>query len=114
ETEELLLVPAAKRTPSQRNQLLRHYLSIAPELAGEREALKKLREQMPAYPTTLVLAERPPDNPRATTIHRRGEFLQPAEPVEPNVLSVLPSLPKKAPHNRLIFARWLVDQRNPL
>jgi hypothetical protein len=114
EIEELLLVPAAKRTPSRRDQLLRHYLSIAPELAGEREAIKKMREQIPAYPTTLVLAERPPDNPRSTTIHRRGEFLQPAEPVEPNVLSVLPSLAKDTPHNRLTFARWLVDPRNPL
>ena len=114
EIEELLLVPAAKRSPHQRDQLLQHYLSIASELAGEREAIKKLREQMPAYPTTLVLAERPPDNPRATTIHRRGEFLQSAEPVEPNVLSVLPALPKDTSHNRLTFARWLVDSRNPL
>jgi hypothetical protein len=114
EIEDLLLVPAAERTPRQRDQLLQQYLSIAPELAGEREAIKKLREQIPAYPTTLVLAERQPDNPRSTTIHRRGEFLQPAEAVEPNVLSVLPSLPKGTPPNRLTFARWLVDPRNPL
>jgi hypothetical protein len=112
--EDLLLIPAERRTPAQRDQLLRHYLSVAPELAGERAAIQKLRDQMPVYPTTLVLSERPPDNPRPTYVHRRGEFLQPAERVEPGVLSVLPPLPKDAPRNRLTFARWLVDPGNPL
>jgi hypothetical protein len=114
DVEELLLNPAEKRTASQRDRLLRHYLTVAPELAGERAATQKLRDQMPAYPTTLVLSERPPDNPRPTYVHRRGEFLQPAERVEPGVLSVLPPLPKNAPRNRLTFARWLVDPGNPL
>ncbi|HZY86218.1 MAG TPA: PSD1 and planctomycete cytochrome C domain-containing protein, partial [Gemmataceae bacterium] len=114
EVEELLLVPAARRIPAQRERLLRHFLSVAPELAGEREAIKKLRAQAPAYPTTLVLAERPANNPRPTFRHHRGEFLQPKERVEPGVLSALPPLPPGEPHNRLTFARWLVDPQNPL
>jgi hypothetical protein len=114
DVEDLLLIPATERTPQQRQRLLEHYLSIAPELAAEREAIKKLREQEPAYPTTLVLSERSPDNPRPTFIHRRGEFLQPTERVEPDVLSILPPLAKDAPRNRLTFARWLVDPQNPL
>ncbi len=114
DVEELLLVPADQRTAAQRERLLRHYLSIAPELATEREAIKKLRDQLAAYPTTLVLAERPPENPRPTYLHRRGEFLQPAERVEPDVLAVLPPLPADVPRNRLSFARWLVDPGNPL
>jgi hypothetical protein len=112
--EDVLLIPAERRTAAQRDRLLRHCLSVAPELGGERAAIQKLRDQMPAYPTTLVLSERPPDNPRPTYVHRRGEFLQPAERVEPGVLSVLPPLPKGAPRNRLTFARWLVDPDNPL
>jgi hypothetical protein len=40
--------------------------------------------------------------------------LQTEERVEPDVLSVLPPLPNGAPHNRLTFARWLVDPSNPL
>src|SRR5207244_4951832 len=53
EVEELLLVPAARRTAEQRERLLRYYLSVAPELAGERAAIRRLRDQAPAYPTTL-------------------------------------------------------------
>ncbi|HXG08609.1 MAG TPA: PSD1 and planctomycete cytochrome C domain-containing protein, partial [Gemmataceae bacterium] len=112
--EDLLLVPADQLTAAQRERLRQHYLSVAPELAAEHEAIRKLRDQMPAYPTTLVLAERPPQNPRPTFLHRRGEFLQPAERVEPDVPSVLHPLPENSRPNRLTFARWLVDPRNPL
>jgi hypothetical protein len=114
EVEDLLLVPAARRTAAERERLLRYYLSVAPELAGEREAIKKLRAQAPAYPTTLVMAERPANNPRPTYRHHRGEFLQPQERVEPGVLAALHPLPEGQPRNRLTFARWLVDPNNPL
>ena len=57
---------------------------------------RKLREQMPAYPTTLVMEERPANNPRPTFRHNRGEFLQPQERVEPDVLSALHPLPAGA------------------
>jgi hypothetical protein len=112
--EELLLLQPDKRTAAQRQRLLEHYLSVAPELAAERAAIQKLRDRLPAYPTTLVLCERPPQNPRTTYLHRRGEFLQPTEPVVPTVLSILPDLPKEAPRTRLEFGRWLVDPQNPL
>jgi hypothetical protein len=114
DVEELLLVPAAKRTAEERLRLQRQFLRTAPELAAQRAAIDKLRQQLPAYPTTLVLRERPPENPRPTYRHNRGEFLQPAERVEPAVLSVLPPLPAGAPRNRLGFARWLVSPDNPL
>src|SRR5207244_1436204 len=112
--EDLLLVAADKRTPAQRHGLFQHFLSVTPELAAERAAIKKLRDQLPGYATTLALSERPPQNPRPTYVHRRGEFLQPGERVQPDVLSALPALPKDAPRNRLTFARWLVDPSNPL
>jgi hypothetical protein len=114
EVEELLLVPAGQRTAAQRQRLLEQFLLTAPELAAERAAIDKLRKEMPAYPTTLVMQERPAENPRPTYRHNRGEFLQPAERVEPGVLSVLPPFPADAPRNRLGFARWLVSPENPL
>jgi hypothetical protein len=114
DVEELLTVPAGRLTAGDRERLLRYYLSIAPELAGERAAIQKLRDALPAYPTTLVMSERPPQDPRPTFVHRRGEFLQTEERVEPDVLSALPPLPKDAPRNRLTFARWLVSPSNPL
>ncbi len=114
EVVELLLLPADVRTSHQRERLLRHFLATAPELAAEHAAIRKLEAQRPAYPTTLVMAERPAAETRITHLHERGEFLKAAERVEPGVLSVLPPLPKDAPRNRLTFARWLVDAENPL
>jgi hypothetical protein len=114
EIEKLLAIPADRLMAGERQQLLTFYLSVAPELASERAAIDKLKSQAPAYPTTLVLQERPPQNPRPTYLHRRGEYLQPAEPVEPGVPAVLPPFPADLPRNRLGFARWLVAPDNPL
>jgi hypothetical protein len=112
--EEALLVPGPSRTAAQRELILKHFTATAPELASAREEITKLRNEMPAIPTTLVFEERPSNNPRPTRIHNRGEFLQARDQVEPGVLGVLHPLPKDAPRNRLTFARWLVDPRNPL
>ncbi|HLV82059.1 MAG TPA: PSD1 and planctomycete cytochrome C domain-containing protein, partial [Chthonomonadaceae bacterium] len=112
--EEILLIPEAQRSRPQTTQLFRYYLSIAPELKAEREQIARLRATSPAYPTTLVFAERPADNPRATYIHKRGEWLQPTERVTPGVPAILPPLPVNEPANRLTFARWLVSPANPL
>src|SRR5206468_2946733 len=57
---------------------------------------------------------RRPEHARTTQVHRRGEFLKLAEPVEPGVPAALHSLPPGAPRNRLAMAQWLVDPRNPL
>jgi hypothetical protein len=105
---------AASATEAVREPLLKAFVRAAPELAAAREEIKRLRDQMPADPTTLVLQERPANNPRATFIHRRGEFLQPTERVEANTPSVLPPLPAGVAHDRLALARWLVSPENPL
>jgi len=114
EIEELVLTAEEQRTPEQQERLRRHFLMVAPELAKERAAIEQLRKEMPADPTTLVLQERPPEDPRPTFVHNRGEYLQPTERVEPAVLSILPQLPKNVPANRLALARWLSSPDNPL
>ncbi len=90
---------------------MKQYLTTTPDLAKERQAIDRLRKQMPAFPTTLVMHERPKENPRPTFIHNRGEYMQPTEKVEPGALSMLH--PPKI-HNRLELARWLVSPENPL
>jgi hypothetical protein len=139
--EQTLLVPEDARTSDQRELLLRHFLSIAPELAAERQAIAQLRAQLPRHPTTLVMEERPAEHPRSTHRHHRGEFLQAKEEVEPGVFSILPTLaasresraegqgpgaesvpgasgPRPSTLNtqpsRLDLARWLVDPAHPL
>jgi hypothetical protein len=114
EIVQLLLTPADRRTAAQVERLRRHFLMVAPELEKERSAIDRLRQELPGYPTTLVLNERGPDNPRPTFVHNRGEFLQPTERVEPGVPSFLPPLPQGSRGSRLELARWLVSPENPL
>lgn len=113
EAEALLRAPEAQLTAAQRAKLREHFLLLAPELKVARAEIEKLRKP-PAPPTTLVLRERPPENPRPTFRHHRGEFLSPKEAVAPAVLGVLNPLPPGAPTNRLGFAQWLVSPENPL
>jgi hypothetical protein len=113
EVVALLRMHEAQLTAEQRNQLREQFLLSLPELAEARAEIEKLGKP-PAYPTTLVMRERPPENPRPTFIHKRGEFLQPTERVEPSVLSAVAPFPADATRNRLGFARWLVSTNNPL
>jgi hypothetical protein len=114
DVEAALLVPAAERTPAQRDVLMRHFLSIAPQLATARKQIEDLRKTIPSPQTTLVMAERPADHARKTRLHHRGEFLQPKDEVQPAIPSFLPPLPAGAKADRLSFARWLVARENPL
>ncbi|MDG3004925.1 PSD1 and planctomycete cytochrome C domain-containing protein [Paludisphaera mucosa] len=114
EIEEILLVEPSQRSAEQVQALTRHYLAVAPELAEARKPIAALRASEPKFATTMVMRERTPDHARTTRIHKRGEFLKTADPVQPGVPAVLPPLPSGAPANRLSFARWLVAPENPL
>lgn len=94
--------------------LREYYVTIAPELVDERDEIASMKRRLPNHPTTLVMRERPATHPRETRLHKRGEFLTPAQVVEPGVPAFLPDLPADAPRNRLGLARWLVSRENPL
>jgi len=95
-------------------EMRRHYIRNAPEFEKARKELEALRKKIPEYPTTLVFRERPPENPRETHRHHRGEYLSPKEVVEPAVPGLFDPIPEGQPNDRLGFARWLVSERNPL
>jgi hypothetical protein len=114
EVEELALRSDDNLTLEQRGRLREQFYLATPHLAAARREIDDLRKLLPAYPTTLVLRERPPENPRPTFVHKRGEFLQPEERVDPATPSFLPPLPREVPRNRLELARWLVSPENPL
>ncbi len=114
ELEPLVQIPPEKLSAEQRGKLMQYFCSIAPQLSTEQAEIKKLREQIPKYNTTLVMQERKVEHIRPTYVHTRGEFLRPTDPVTPQVLSLFAPLPKDAPHNRLSLARWLVSRDNPL
>ena len=114
EIEAIVAKPPAKRSKREKELLFQHFINETPELADARREIQKLRDALPAYPTTLVMVERPLEHHRKTYRHHRGEYLQVKEEVSPGVPSFLPPLPTNAPANRLTFAKWLVSTNNPL
>jgi mono/diheme cytochrome c family protein len=114
EIEALVRIPREKRTHAEADAIKAHYLSVAPEMSSYNKRIADLRHSKPRAPTTLVMEERRPSEARTTNIHKRGEFLQLSEAVEPGVPSFLAGLPSDAPRNRLGLARWIVAPENPL
>ncbi len=113
EMDALLALPDPQLTAAQRAQLHEEFLLSLPELAEEATRIRNLRKP-PQPPITLGFRERPPENPRRTFIHNRGEYLQPTDPVVPGVPAFLNALKPDETPNRLAFARWLVSPENPL
>lgn len=112
--DALMLKDADSRTNAEQRILRDYYLSVAPELRSYNDEIQKLRDSRPRLPTTLVFKERRAKDRRSTHIHIRGEYQRPGEKVWAAVPAVLHSFPKDAPRDRLTFAKWLVDDRNPL
>jgi len=73
-----------------------------------REQLKMLEDKK----EVMVMKER--DRLRKTYILDRGEYNLPTEEVQADVPSVLPSLKKEWPRNRLGLAKWLTHSDHPL
>jgi mono/diheme cytochrome c family protein len=87
---------------------------VRASLERERIALKKAE---PKVTTTMVMQER--TKPRETHVLIQGDFTRKGNVVQPAVPAVLHPLAASAGQdarrpNRLDFARWLVDARNPL
>ncbi|MDH3584679.1 MAG: PSD1 and planctomycete cytochrome C domain-containing protein, partial [Phycisphaerae bacterium] len=114
EIESILAQDESAWTADQRATVQRHFLGVTPELAKARKAIDQLRRQLPAFPMTMVMLERPKDNPRPTFRHHRGEYLQPKERVTPGLPALFPAPPDGPPTDRLALARWLVSESNPL
>ena len=113
EARRLLLKPDAALGQAERDLLFREFLLRTPKLRDARTDLERLRK-LPAFPTTMVMRERPRENPRPTFIHARGEFLRPGETVGPGVPALFGKAGENPPTDRLSFARWLVSRDQPL
>ncbi|MEN9665314.1 MAG: hypothetical protein RLZZ326_1677 [Planctomycetota bacterium] len=112
--EAALRKPAAERTEAERAAVRRRFLASAPELVEPMKEIRGLEAQLRGGPTTLVLRERPADNPRKTFLRHRGEYTQARQEIAPAVPAFLPGLPPGASANRLALAEWLVSGSHPL
>ncbi|MCB1235818.1 MAG: DUF1553 domain-containing protein, partial [Verrucomicrobiae bacterium] len=107
--------PAVDPLVAPEREMKLAYARTATEMAEARKPLEALEKRRPEFPMTLVMQERPADNPRVTRRHHRGEYLKGEEVVAPGVPKIFAPPPEGAPVNRLAFAQWLVDaERNPL
>lgn len=115
--EAILKVAVKDRTESQKQELYRHFAKTAPETKATRDEIGRLRadnDRILAATRTPVMKELTGDKKRVTKIHRRGNFLDPGDAVEPATPAAFHTFPKGAAADRLGLARWLMDPENPL
>lgn len=111
-----LRVEPERRSEGQRDEIARHYLTVAPALQPRRDrlaALQKSLSELKPYTTVPVLQELSGDQRRTTRVQRRGNFLDLGSEVSPGFPAALNPSPE-GPADRLALARWIVDPRNPL
>jgi hypothetical protein len=104
-------------------RLKEHYLarlcsdtkaSVA-EVVSQLDQTRSQRENFfNSIPSTFIYKDNP--TPRESFIMLRGQYNQPGEKVQPDVLSILPPItkPQTGQLNRLDLAKWLVTPRHPL
>ena len=107
--------PPAKRTAEQTAALLEALRRHRPRDQGrarrDRPAQEGDRRDPGARCGRPSCASCPRRAERITKVHRRGNFLDQGEPVQPATPGFFPPLPKEAPRNRLGVAVWLSPPR---
>ncbi|MBB02819.1 MAG: hypothetical protein CMJ47_09250 [Planctomyces sp.] len=108
------LAQTKDRNKKQEDELRDFYLSQDSDLARLDKRIQQVEKQLKAVQpdTTLVMVEM--DEPRQTHILERGEYLHPAESVEPGLPKIFGNPDALNPPNRLGLARWIASEQNPL
>jgi len=106
----------AQRSDSQKKELAEFYRTQSPSLAGAREQLRTLRDQMEklGIETALIMGEATDSELPCDFVRTRGVFSAKTDKVCADVPSVLHPMPEGAPRNRLGLAAWLASRDNPL
>lgn len=107
---EILAVPGESRSPSQNFEVFRYWRTTVAEWSEANAMIETLWKSHPQGSSQLVLQE---GARRETHTLERGDFLKPAELVEPGVPGVLNPLPAGIKADRMTFARWLADPKTP-
>ncbi|MCX7385354.1 MAG: PSD1 and planctomycete cytochrome C domain-containing protein [Planctomycetales bacterium] len=120
----LLVKPDPERSEDERktieNELRKHFdekvQAALKDKLPEIQQREDLAQQLAAYradqiPRVMIMSD---NAPRETRILFRGEYLNPGEKVAFGTPAFLLPQPLDAPQNRLGFAEWLMDPKNPL
>jgi mono/diheme cytochrome c family protein len=127
---DILRLPAKQRSEDQKKTLATYFSKKDNGLKNRLDEIAAVKRTESRLPTALVLAELA--KPRTTHIHLGGDFTRKGDEVTPGVPAALHALPRPVANasgsssvatnsgssserpNRLDFARWLVDRKNPL
>lgn len=112
-----LKTPKDRRSPDDQQRILEYHRQIARTLAPLRQKVAAARKQLDSLKkksmtTVMVMKEMNP--PRKAYFLKRGQYDQRGKEVQPGIPAVFGHLPQELPNNRLGFARWLVNRKNPL
>jgi hypothetical protein len=109
--------PREQRCPAQTVVVFSYWRTTVMEFAEANKKIEALWQHWPEGASTLTLAARqgatPDDEPRATRLFKRGDWLKPGDEVTFGVPSFLHPLPPDADGSRLTLAKWLVDRKSP-
>ena len=113
----LLAIESAQQNDKQQKELFDFFAKQNAEIQALQAKVDEFKKQAPFKPemTVRVIRERKQGR-RTTHVFKRGSFLDPLGPVQPDTFGVLhrsPEIKDRAP-NRLDLATWLVSPENPL
>ena len=108
--EPSLAVP----TPTQleRLQELQDQLDVASNEGQRKTLAKSVANLKKTFPTTLIMKER--EQPREAHVLIRGEYDNRGDVVERQTPASLPAMSSELSRDRMGFAKWLVDDDQPL
>jgi mono/diheme cytochrome c family protein len=108
---EILATPPEKRSTAQMSTLFSTWRLTVPEWKEANQKIEELWKQHPEGTTQMTLAARA--EMRQTSVLKRGDWLKPANSVNPGVPAILNPLPADAPATRLTLAKWMTDTKAP-
>jgi len=110
---DILKIPVADRSAAQTDEVLSFWRTTNADWREENRRIDSLWQSHPRGVTQLVLMEKA--LPRTTHRLERGNFLTPAESVDPGTPDFLHPIEEfdAGTPPRLALARWLVDRRSP-
>jgi hypothetical protein len=104
----------ARRTKAQAALLREQLLGQDATMVRLRRERQQAADELAGLQGPRTLVMRDVAEPRPSHLLKRGNFLEPGEPVRPGLPGALHAARLPANPNRLDLARWLVDRGNPL
>jgi hypothetical protein len=115
---QYLTLEADKRSKEQNAALFQYFIANvdapARELNVRIDRLKKDQSEVRGRGAISLVMEEKKDSEAFAHVLTRGVYSDKGEKVTADTPAVLPPMPADAPKNRLGFARWLMDPKNPL